>query len=196
MFPVMTTGTDPAATVTWGAISHPVIWTLNPWTVIAVSLAPTLHPVMATPREFAENATAPKNDEVINVLLLPPKLIALKPAVSIPMNFLGTAALDVAEKRVAVALKQLIKKFRFKDAVKAKGDNARIHVGVIAQEVIAAFQAEGLDPMGYSIVCHDEWDAEPEVKDDDGAVIFQAREAGDRYGIRYDELLAFIIAGL
>lgn len=106
------------------------------------------------------------------------------------------SALDVAEKRVAVALKQLIKKFRFKDAVKAKGNNARIHVGVIAQEVMAAFQAENLDPMGYSIVCHDEWDAEPEVKDDDGTVIFQAREAGDRYGIRYDELLAFIIAGL
>lgn len=94
------------------------------------------------------------------------------------------AALDAAEKRVATALKGLVKKFRFKDAVQAKGDDARIHVGVIAQEVIAAFQAENLDPMRYGIVCYDQWDAEND------------RPAGDRYGVRYEELLAFIIAAL
>lgn len=94
------------------------------------------------------------------------------------------AALDAAELRVAVALKGLIKKFRFKDAVQAKGANARIHVGVIAQEVVAAFQAEGLDPVRYGIVCFDEWAA----KDD--------RPAGNRYGVRYEELLAFIIAAI
>jgi hypothetical protein len=94
------------------------------------------------------------------------------------------AALDAAEKRVAVALKGLVKKFRFKDAVQAKGDGARIHVGVIAQEVIAAFAAEGLDATDYGLLCHDQWDAEDD------------RPAGDRYGIRYEELLAFIIASL
>lgn len=104
--------------------------------------------------------------------------------------------LDAAEKRVAVALKGLVKKFRFKDAVQAKGDGARIHVGVIAQEVIAAFKAEGLDPMRYALVCYDEWEAEPEEVDDDGKTLKPAREAGDRYGIRYEELLAFIIAAL
>jgi hypothetical protein len=40
---------------------------------------------------------------------------------------------------VAVSLKGLIKKFRFKESVQAKGDAARIHDGVIAQEVAAAF---------------------------------------------------------
>jgi hypothetical protein len=95
------------------------------------------------------------------------------------------AELDAAEKRVAVALKGLVKKFRFKDAVQAKGDdNARIHVGVIAQEVIAAFALEGLDATDYGLLCHDQWDAEDD------------RPAGDRYGIRYEELLAFIIAAL
>jgi hypothetical protein len=92
--------------------------------------------------------------------------------------------LSDAELRVATSLKSLVKKFRFRDAVQAKGDDARIHVGVIAQEVIAAFQAEGLDPMHYGIVCYDQWDA----TDDE--------PAGDRYGIRYEELLAFIIAAL
>jgi hypothetical protein len=98
--------------------------------------------------------------------------------------------LDEAEKRVAIALKSLVKKFRFKDAVQAKGDGARIHVGVIAQEVVAAFQAEGLDPVRYAMVCYDEWDAE---LDEDGN---EVRPAGNCYGIRYDELLAFIIAAL
>lgn len=93
-------------------------------------------------------------------------------------------ALTAAEQRVAVALKGLVKAFKFNSAVQAKGDDARIHVGVIAQEVIAAFQAENLDPMRYGIVCYDQWDAEGE------------RPAGDRYGVRYEELLAFIIAAL
>ena len=107
------------------------------------------------------------------------------------------AALDEAEKRVAAALKGMVKKFRFRDAMQEKGDAARIHVGVIAQEVVAAFQAEGLDPMRYGIVCYDEWDAEGAVTHaDTGEIISEAREAGNRYGIRYDELLAFIIAAL
>ena len=99
-------------------------------------------------------------------------------------------ALSAAELRVATALKGLVKKFRFKDAVQAKGAEARIHVGVVAQEVIAAFQTEGLDPMRYGIVCYDQWDTE---LDDKGNELISA---GDRYGVRYEELLAFIIAAL
>lgn len=106
------------------------------------------------------------------------------------------AELDAAEKRVATALKSLVKKFRFKDAVAAKGDAARTHVGVIAQDVKAAFQAEGLDSMRYGILCYDEWEAEPEVKDEGGNILAPARVAGNRYGIRYEELLAFIIGAM
>ena len=100
------------------------------------------------------------------------------------------ADLDAAEKRVAVALKGLVKKFRFKDAVQKKGENARIHVGVIAQEVMAAFEAEGLDPMSYAIVCCDEWGAELDAEGN------EVRPAGNRYGVRYEQLLAFIISAL
>ena len=88
------------------------------------------------------------------------------------------AALSVAEQNVATAIKGLIKKFRFKDAVEEKGNDARIHIGVMAQEVKAAFEAEGLNPARYGLFCYDEW------------------EGGDRYGIRYEELLAFVIAAL
>jgi len=100
------------------------------------------------------------------------------------------SSLDDAEHRVAVALKGLIKKFRLKDSVQTKGDEARIHIGVIAQEVIAAFQSESLNPFRYGMVCHDEWDA---TFDESGSEI---SPAGEIYSIRYEELLAFIISAL
>ena len=107
-------------------------------------------------------------------------------------------SIDDAEKRVAQAVKGLIKKFRFKDAVEKKDDDARIHFGVVAQEVAQAFNAEGLDANNYGLFCFDEWyevDGQSVEADDlgqypDGAV------KKDRFGIRYDELLAFIIASL
>jgi hypothetical protein len=46
-------------------------------------------------------------------------------------------ALSEAEQRVAVACKGLLRKFRWKDAVAEKGDNARIHFGIIAQDLQA-----------------------------------------------------------
>ena len=61
---------------------------------------------------------------------------------------------------------------------------------MIAQEVMAAFQAEGLDAARYSLLCYDRWDAELDKNGN------EVRPAGDRYGIRYEELLAFIIAAL
>ena len=115
-------------------------------------------------------------------------------------------SIDDAEKRVAQNIKGLIKKFRFKDAVAEKGDKARIHFGVVAQEVANAFQAEGLDANNYGLFCYDEWEEQPEVtmpvldkfKKDTGEtkVITEYRPAGNRYGIRYDELIAFVIAAM
>lgn len=106
------------------------------------------------------------------------------------------AELDDAEKRVALACKGLIRRFRFKDAVAQKGENARNHFGVIAQEITDAFAAEGLNAGDYGIVCYDEWDEMPEELDDEGNVVTQDIPAGNRYGIRYEELLTFIIAAL
>jgi hypothetical protein len=109
------------------------------------------------------------------------------------------ASLDDAEKRVAVAIKSLIKKYRFKDAVAEKGDAARIHVGAVAQEVQAAFVAEGLNPARYALFCSDTWyevdgkaglPAEPFTAETEGAVEVT------RLGLRYEELLAFVIAAL
>jgi hypothetical protein len=87
--------------------------------------------------------------------------------------------LDTAELNVANAIKGLIKKFRFVDAVAEKGSDARIHVGVIAQEVEQAFVDEGLDPRRYGLFCED-----------------TLKDGSKRLGIRYDELLAFVVAAL
>jgi hypothetical protein len=84
-----------------------------------------------------------------------------------------------AEKRVAIKLKSSIKAFKFNLAVSEKGDDARIHFGVIAQDVKTAFESEGLVAEQYSVFCSDELP--------DGSL---------RLGVRYSELLAFIIGAM
>lgn len=42
------------------------------------------------------------------------------------------------------------------DAIYEKGEDARLHTGYIAQEVMEAFKAEGLDPAEYALFCEDE----------------------------------------
>jgi hypothetical protein len=87
----------------------------------------------------------------------------------------------LTDKEIAVAqrIKSLIRAFRFTDAVAVKGDSARIHVGVIAQDVKAAFDAEGLNASHYGVFCADTLE--------DGSV---------RLGVRYDQLLAFVVAAI
>jgi hypothetical protein len=87
--------------------------------------------------------------------------------------------LSLAELAVARRIKSLIKKFRFKDAVQKKGNDARIHVGAIAQEVQDAFTAEGLNANHYGLFCSD-----------------TSEEGKTTLGLRYEELLAFVIAAM
>ena len=126
--------------------------------------------------------------------------------------------LSEAELRVATAAKSLIKKFRWKDAVEKKGDDARIHVGIIAQDLQAAFEAEGLDAGRYAMFISDTWwEADrvvPAVKANEEESIeavaehtvtdtFDTQEEAPegatertRLGVRYPELLAFIIGAM
>ena len=76
--------------------------------------------------------------------------------------------LNEKEKAVGVALRSLVRAYKWKT------DAAKIHVGVIAQEVMAAFEAEGLDAHEYGIVETD----------------------GERLGVRYDQVFAFVIGTL
>jgi len=150
--------------------------------------------------------------------------------------------LTEAEQRVAVAAKSLLRKFRWKSAIEKKDNNpdsdetARIHFGIIAQDLQAAFEDEGLDAGRYAMFIHGEWwetqtdvpaveaqDAVYEtVTDEEGnetqVLVSEAIEAKEAYtrtdtydteeeapegavkksrmGVRYSELLAFIIAAI
>jgi hypothetical protein len=94
------------------------------------------------------------------------------------------AELSDAEQRVAVAAKGLLRKFRWRDAVTEKGDEARTHFGIIAQDLQAAFAAEGLDAGDYAMFISSTWTDE------------ETGEERTRMGVRYSELLAFIIAAI
>jgi hypothetical protein len=103
-------------------------------------------------------------------------------------------------------------RFRFRDAVQAKGDGARWHTGLVAQRVIEAFARHGLDAFELGLVCFDKWDDVFEDESviqmrtlDNGRTIEErvftgrqglARAAGEIYGIRYEEALAMECAYL
>ena len=63
--------------------------------------------------------------------------------------------------------------YKFKDAVKEKGEKARYHIGLIAQRIVAAFEAEGLDAFAYGLVCRD-----------------ALEDGGEILSLRYDECLS------
>ena len=142
--------------------------------------------------------------------------------------------LSDAERRAAVAAKGLLRKFKWKDAVEEKGDNARIHFGIIAQDLEAAFTAEGLDAADYGLFTSNTWwehtveipavaavEAQEGVYDENGILVtdpvkgspaseaytkvdcYETEEEAPegavhktRRGVRYSELLAFIIAAI
>ena len=124
------------------------------------------------------------------------------------------AALTATEMLVAARISGLFKTFRWIDSVADKGDDARTHTGVIAQDVHASFLAEGLDAGDYALFTSTTWwetqtDVPAVEADEDNEI-----EAADAYtrtdtfdtldeapdgatertrmGIRYPELLAFV----
>ena len=124
------------------------------------------------------------------------------------------ASLTDAEIAAAKRISNGFKTFKWNDAVIAKGDNARTHTGVIAQEVRTALEAEGLDAGDYAFFMSNTWwETQTEVPaveaDEENGIEAQdaytrtdtyhtAEEAPEgatertRLGIRYPELLAFI----
>ena len=100
------------------------------------------------------------------------------------------AALTDAEITAAKSISQLFKTFKWNSAVTEKGDAARTHAGVIAQDVQAAMTAAGLDAGDYAFFISSTW-----YVDADGNEVEAEAEGAiekNRKGIRYPELLAFV----
>ena len=96
-----------------------------------------------------------------------------------------TAGFTTQEQAVAVRLKALLTKYKWLKSIDredAGGNKARIHIGIGAQSLGQAFTDEGLNPDDYAMFCYDEWEAD------------EGNEAGSRFGVRLDQVLAFILA--
>lgn len=104
--------------------------------------------------------------------------------------------LSNAEIGAAKELAKEIGAFKFLAAVAEKGDDARDHIGMTVQRAIEVMEAHGLNPLSYSFICFDQWDAQSEQLSEDGSVVMPAIEAGELYSFRMDGLLAFVAAGL
>lgn len=101
--------------------------------------------------------------------------------------------LNDAEMRAAQRIASSIGVFQWNAAIAAKGAaSARLHIGVGAQTVWSIMAEEGLvDVIGtdgvpgqtpYAFLCWDDWP------------LSENSPAGDRYGVRVDQLLLFIAA--
>jgi len=109
-----------------------------------------------------------------------------------------------------------IGEFQYLNSVEEKGGAARRHIGVTVQGMIAALEAEGIDPFAYGFICYDEWDETPATEDvygDDPAWIEEGRPgetapqillekgqpgtpAGNRYSARYDQIAMYLLSAL
>jgi hypothetical protein len=81
--------------------------------------------------------------------------------------------------------------FRWRSSVAAKGDEARHHLGYVAQEVASALRARGLDPDCYGFWCSDEI-LEPVDSTTEGQRLQPSGKF--RQALRYEQLLALIDA--
>ncbi|WP_079708078.1 tail fiber domain-containing protein [Paraliobacillus ryukyuensis] len=95
--------------------------------------------------------------------------------------------------------------FKFNDAVEKKGEKARYHFGVIAQEIEEVFKKHGLNAFEYGILCYNEWEDQYEETEElveqineDGETTHDyvktgekrlIKQAGGKYSIRPDECM-------
>jgi hypothetical protein len=136
--------------------------------------------------------------------------------------------LSESERLVAIKLKTMIRAFKWNDAVALKGDGARWHFGVMAQDVQTVFAEQGLDASQYGAFCSDTWyeyngnpvPVNADKKFVDSYWVDADGNRGDhvsghptpegctdvvdihdtvkrtRLGVRYEELMAFIISAI
>lgn len=102
--------------------------------------------------------------------------------------------MDSQEIAAAQALVAEIGTYQWLASVEAKGDDARLHVGMTVQRAIEIMDDHDLNPYAYGFICYDRWDAQEEVTED-GEVVQPHRPAGDRYSFRMDQLILFIARG-
>lgn len=142
---------------------------------------------------FFTNALAPAWDNAISLGLASARysqLYAASGTIQTSDERYKTDVADIPEAVFHAWENVSFNQYRFTEAVKNKNTAARLHIGVIAQRIKEAFEAEGLDPFRYGLLCLDKMDACEAVVSKEGELVKPAVEAGERYSVRYDEALA------
>lgn len=181
------------------------------WAAIPVTNTDGTFNALTATRVYPTQHLYPREDNVVSAGLSSNRFSTV---------FAATGTINTSDQRVKTSVASAsdtlldawgevpVHTFVFTDAVEKKGaDAARLHVGVVAQEVQQAFALKGLDATRYGLFCHDAWEDEyetvevvdqPEVFDENGEVVSPAithteqkliTAAGDRFGIRYEEAL-------
>ena len=103
---------------------------------------------------------------------------------------------NTAELRAAKRIIGELGIYQWNDAVAEKGeDGARLHFGVRAQRAFQIMEDEGLDWGRYAWACYDQWPEETtDQQGPNGDMVPVTLNAGDRYGIRPDQLAFWLIA--
>ena len=106
------------------------------------------------------------------------------------------ASLTAKELNVAKKLSTLFKTYRWKDRVAEKGDKARTHSGIIAQDIQSAFSEEGLDASNYGLFTIGTWwEKDKDIYNTEEETLKDATKK-TRLGVRYPELFAFIFSSI
>lgn len=81
--------------------------------------------------------------------------------------------------------------FKYNDAVKEKGNTARLHTGYVVQQIDEACKSHGVDVSKYGLYCHEVYQEETrEVEQADGTKTTEViRPASEHYSLRYTEAL-------
>ena len=77
----------------------------------------------------------------------------------------------------------MLTKYKWIKEVEEHGEDAQYHIGIIAQDLITAFEEEGLDYKKYAMIYESDH-------------VESSGEITKYYGVRYTQLLAFIITTL
>jgi len=116
-------------------------------------------------------------------------------------------ALTDNEIKASKLLAKEIGTYKWLKDVSEEGDKAKINVGLTAQKVIEIMNSCSLNALDYKMVSYSEWEAEDAVMgrrlktDEKGDTKVEeyeekpAREAGNEYGVAYEQINQFIAAG-
>ncbi|HCA7158050.1 TPA: tail fiber domain-containing protein [Klebsiella pneumoniae] len=111
--------------------------------------------------------------------------------------------LSEQEIKCAIQCGTLYRKYKLKSAIITKGaENARYHIGAIAQDVKDCFEKNGLDWRLYGVITYESWDEvipQEAEYDEIGNIVKEevaGQSAGEIYMLRYDEFNCFVMAGI